>query len=477
MTATVPSDQNLDRPVGDTEPIGADEAALIEAIADRVGQRMAEDEIDRDNKGLARHPQPKLAQLRSDFILKELREEQKRRTTNGQVVLVDTQIRRVRDSVDLRLNGLGMLQGLLEDPTVSDVMINGHDELFIKKSNGSKQRLEGRKVASSDDELVRLINSEAQKQGKTWNFSEPELSLALSSPTGRVDRLSAVAFVATRPSVTIRRPNFNIACLQDLVEKKTADQNMANLLRALVLAKKNILVSGGTGAGKTTVLRSLMNEIPPNERLVTIEDPVELGLNYFRDLHPDQVEATARRANSVGKGEVTLRELQRAALRQSPDRVILGEVRGPEAVEMVSAMTQGNAGSMCTIHADSASSALQRLKMYLSMAPEHFTQQAVTTMGTEAVDFVVHVHRFDNGHRKITQIYQITKETSVDFIKADCVYDLHAKVSKLPNAVGLNPLTVEDLQRGAAEKDATIMRIAGSETLMAARNEARGQQR
>ncbi len=438
-----------------------EEENLIEATATFVAQKLADEKTRREISGEPAQSAQTVDHSRAVLIAEQMRVIRSELLAAGKV-LSSAQATKIRDNVESQLNGLGILQSLLENDQTTDVLVNGFDQVFIKRVDGTKKKIEGTMIGSSDADLIRLINSEAQKHGKKWNESEPTVGLALRSKTGRIDRLSGVAFVTTRPSVTIRRPNYSIICLQDLVELNALNESVANLLRALVLAKKNILVSGGTGAGKTVLLRCLINEIPPDERLISIEDPIELGLQYFIDLHPDQIEGFTRRADAAGKGEYTIRTfLKEAGLRQSPDRVLVGEIRGAEAVEMYSAMTQGNAGSMCTIHADSSELALQRLQMYLLMAPEHYSPSAVTRMGAQAVDYVVHVEHLPEG-RVVSQIRQVTKGTSENIIESDLLYSYKKQFFKPPAAVGMNPLTLEDLEKGEAAANDTFRRIEAS---------------
>jgi Flp pilus assembly CpaF family ATPase len=176
----------------------------------------------------------------------------------------------------------------------------------------------------------------------------------------------------------------------------------------MVWARCNVIVAGGTGAGKTTLLRCLINEIPADERLVTVEDTAEIGLERFAAAHPDYVDLEARTANIEGSGEFPMHRLARAALRMSPDRVIVGEVRGAEVLQMMLAMSQGNDGSMCTVHADSSHGVFARLAMYMAMTPESFSIEVTNLMIANAVDFVVHLGRLGDGTRAVTSVREVT---------------------------------------------------------------------
>jgi pilus assembly protein CpaF len=189
------------------------------------------------------------------------------------------------------------------------------------------------------------------------------------------------------------------------------DRSLRSFLAAAVRARRNLIVTGGTGTGKTTLLRALINEVPRLERLVTIEDAYELGVDRFADLHPDHDALQARPANTEGQGEVTMLDLARMALRMDPDRVIIGEVRGGEAFPMVLAMSQGNNGSMCTLHADSSKSAFPKLAAYVSMAAA-IPVETVNLLVATAVHFVVHIDMVD-GVRRVASVREVVDADGV----------------------------------------------------------------
>ncbi len=308
------------------------------------------------------------------------------------------------DAVIDRLFGMGRLQGYIDNPDISDIYVNGADVVHLKWRDGATT--EGAPVADSDAELIQLIQTQARRgrHEQRWDPAAPELNLQL--PSG--DRLHAIAWVSTRPSVSIRRHDFALNNLQQLVSTGTINDALCELLRAMVLARFNILVAGGTGAGKTTLLRCLINEIPAAQRLVTVEDSLELGVAKFSALHPNLVELEAREANVEGVGTVSMQDLVRAGLRMGPDRVIVGEIRGAEVVPMLLAMSQGNDGSMSTVHADSSAGAFSRVQMYLAMTPERFTPETANLMTANAVDVVVHLAQRDDKSRVVTSIREVT---------------------------------------------------------------------
>lgn len=310
---------------------------------------------------------------------------------------------RVATAVLDELFGLGRLQRLIDDPNVTDIVVNGCDNVWVTRLGGRKEP--AAPVADSDKELVALIQA-AARRGRSearWDPGAPTLDLQL--PSG--DRLNAIAWVSGRPSISIRRHDFSIHRLHQLVDRGTITEPIHELLAAMVAARFNLVVAGGTGAGKTTFLRCLINEVPADERLVTVEDSLELGIDRFAELHPDLVELEARAANVEGAGTVTMNDLAINALRMNPDRLIVGEVRGDEALTLLLACTQGNDGAMCTIHADSSEGVFGRLRMYLAMTRERFAPTAANLMTAQALDAVVHLTQPPDGRRVVTSIREV----------------------------------------------------------------------
>lgn len=305
----------------------------------------------------------------------------------------------VARAVHDRLFGLGRLQRLLDDDSISDIAVNGCDRVFITYRDGRRTR--GSAVADDDAELIELVRLAAARMGRTerrFDAAEPELTMQL--PDG--SRLHAIREVSGRPCVSIRRHKFELSFLGELVERGMLTSELAALLRAAVGARRNIVVCGATGAGKTTLLRALVNEIDAVERLVTVEDNLELNLDAFGPLHPDVVALEARQPNIEGRGGIALEQLVRMGLRMNPDRVLVGEVRGPELVPMLLAMTQGRDGSMCTIHAASARHVFDRALMYALLPPYTLPVEASAQLFANAVDLVVFVgdERSADGPRR-----------------------------------------------------------------------------
>ncbi len=302
------------------------------------------------------------------------------------------------------LFALGRIQQYIDDPNITDIVINGHDTVWLTDRRGIKFR--GEPVADSDDHLIEIIQT-AARRGRSehrWDPASPRLDLQL--PSG--DRLNAIAWLANRPAISIRRHDFDINRLKQLIDLGTINEPLHHLLKAMVLARFNIIIAGGIGAGKTTFMRCLINEIPGDERLITVEDSLEVGLHHFADLHPDHVELEARPANVEGVGEVTMNDLAINALRMNPDRLIVGEVRGEESLTLLLACTQGNDGSLCTVHADSSEGVFGRLQMYLAMTRERFDPSATNMLVAQGIDAIVHVARIAGNRRVVTSIREVT---------------------------------------------------------------------
>lgn len=309
------------------------------------------------------------------------------------------------DEAISRVLGLGKLELLLDDDDISDIHVRGNRNVWVKLRTG--ERREFPPVVDSDDELIELIRRIATRMGhreQRFDASHPELNLQLRDGS----RVFAAMDVSMHPTLIIRRHRFEYSHLNELVHNHMMTSPTAQFLAAAVRAKFNIIVAGGTGSGKTTLLRALINEIPSHERIVTIEDAFELGLDHFEDAHPDHDSLQARSANSEGLGEVTMSDLTRMALRMDPDRVVVGEVRGAEAFPMLLAMSQGNNGSMCTLHADSPRSVFPKLLAYISMAQTGVPTESINLLIASSIHFVVHVHVHEN-RRMITSIHEVVQ--------------------------------------------------------------------
>jgi Flp pilus assembly CpaF family ATPase len=292
--------------------------------------------------------------------------------------------------VHAALFGVGRLQPLLENTEIENIDINGCDRVFIGYANGLEDM--GEPVADSDEELVELIQILAAYSGlssRPFDSANPQLDLRL--PDG--SRLSAVMDVTLRPALSIRRARLGKVFLSDLIGNGTFSSELGQFFKAAVAARKNIMIAGATNAGKTTLLRAVANEIPAHERLITVERALELGLDQFPELHPNVIAMEQRLPNSEGQGAISMAELVRRSLRMNPSRVIVGEVLGDEIVTMLNAMTQGNDGSLSTIHANSSVEVFNRIATYAIQSAERLPIEATHMLIAGAIDFVVFVEK------------------------------------------------------------------------------------
>ena len=289
---------------------------------------------------------------------------------------------------------MGGIQALIDDPEIENIDINGCDRVWATFADGSKRLMSP--IAGSDDEVIEMVRTAASRFGlaeRRFDLARPEVDLRL--PDG--SRLSAVMAVTTRPAVSIRRHRYAALTLADLVDLGTISAELASLLAAAVRARKNIVVSGAMNSGKTTMLRALAAEVPPRERIVTIEQALELGLDADQRRHPDLVALEAWPANVEGAGLIAVSDLVRRALRMNADRVIVGEVLGDEVLPMLNAMSQGRSGSMCTIHSDSSAGVFRRIASYAIQAPERLPLEASNLLIAGSVHFVVHLDSETGG--------------------------------------------------------------------------------
>ena len=295
------------------------------------------------------------------------------------------------------LLGFGPIQPLLDDPLISEVMVNGPDRVFVER-NG---RLEKSSIRFSDDaEVLRVIDRIILPLGRRIDAENPTVDARL--PDG--SRVNAVVapVALDGPSITIRKFSKERLRVQDLIRLGSLTEHMAQFIEACVVAKLNIVVAGGTGSGKTTLLNVLSEYIPEGERLVTIEDAAELQLDQS-----NLVRLEARPPNVEGRGEVSIRHLVKNALRMRPDRIIVGEVRGGEALDMLQAMNTGHDGSLTTVHANSPRDALSRLETLCLLAGVELPLRVVREQISSAVNLIVEQTRMRDGTRKVTGIAEV----------------------------------------------------------------------
>ncbi len=296
------------------------------------------------------------------------------------------------------LFGLGPLEPLLADPEVSDILVNSPKKVYIER----RGKLELTNVEFKDDEhLMRVIERIVSTVGRRIDESSPMVDARLTDGS----RVNAIIppLSLDGPVLSIRRFGAEPLRMASLIEKNALTKDMAEMFEMCVKARLNVLISGGTGAGKTTLLNALSSYIPDDQRIVTIEDSAELQLQQ-----PHVVRLETRPPNIEGRGEVTQRDLVKNALRMRPDRIVIGEVRGGEAIDMLQAMNTGHDGSLTTIHANTPRDALNRLETMIQMTGMRLSDRAMRQQVASALDLVIQAARLSDGTRRITSISEIT---------------------------------------------------------------------
>jgi len=383
---------------------GPGEQTVTDQVRAQVAAAFARHAQDREDGGHGPLPAAGRHAIVTGLISDALEEHATAALRSGQPALDAAAEERVTQAVTAALLGLGGLQVLLDDPQVENIDVNGYDQVFAGYADGRTAR--AAPVAASDAELIELIRTIAARAGteeRRFDRANPRLTIQL--PDG--SRLFAVMSVTRRPCISIRRHRHARVTLADLARLGTTDHAMAAFLSAAVRARKNILVAGGTSIGKTTLLRALAAEIPAHERLVTIEDTFELGLDTDPARHPNVVAMQAREPNIEGTGEIELAELVRWGLRMNPARVIVGEVRGPELIAMLNVMSQGNDGSMATLHSSSSRGVFTKLAAYAAQSPERLNIEATGLLVASAIHFVVHLAWSTDGVRVVSSVREI----------------------------------------------------------------------
>ncbi len=305
---------------------------------------------------------------------------------------------RLINDVQHELFGLGPLEPLLKDPTISDILVNSHRRIYIER----RGKLEVTNVTFKDDEhLMRVIERIVSSVGRRIDESSPMVDARLADGS----RVNAIIppLAIDGPVLSIRRFGSEPLRMSALIEHKALTKDIADMLEMCIRARLNVLISGGTGAGKTTLLNALSAYIPEDERIVTIEDSAELQLQQ-----PHVVRLETRPPNIEGRGEVSQRDLVKNALRMRPDRIVIGEVRGGEAIDMLQAMNTGHDGSLTTVHANTPRDALARLETMIQMTGMRLSDRAMRQQVASAINLVLQVARLSDGSRRVTSISEIT---------------------------------------------------------------------
>ncbi len=311
-------------------------------------------------------------------------------------VPVSERVRIVSELKDEML-GLGPIEALLKDPTVTEIMVNGPKKVFVERMG----RLQLSDVQFHDDaHVMNIIERILSPLGRHIDESVPLVDARLEDGSRVNIIIPPLSLIG--PCITIRKFATKALSVENLITFGTLDRKMAEFIKACIQARVNILVSGGTGSGKTTTLNVLSSFIPENERIVTIEDAAELQLQQEH-----VITLEARPANIEGSGEITIRDLVKNALRMRPDRIIVGEVRGGEALDMLQAMNTGHDGSLTTAHANSPRDALARLETMVLMAGFEMPIRAIREQVSSAIDLIIHQSRLKDGSRKLTHITEV----------------------------------------------------------------------
>ncbi len=337
------------------------------------------------------------------------------------------ELQRMREELDQEVFGLGPIEPLMHDPTISDILVNSAHEVYIERGGV----LELTPVVFADDaHVLRIVQRIVARVGRRIDEVSPMVDARL--PDG--SRVNAVVspLALDGPKLSIRRFVKDRLQLPQLIESGSISPEMAEFLQAAVAARLSFLISGGTGAGKTTLLNALSCSIPRDERIVTIEDSAELTLQ-----HPHVARLETRQCNTEGTGEIVARDLVRNSLRMRPDRVIVGEVRGAEALDMLQAMNTGHEGSLTTIHANDTRDALARLEMMVAMSGFELPINVVRQYVAAGIKLVVHVSRLKGGVRRVMRISEIVEVANGEY--------------RLEDVFGFKPQGLDDAGRSRGE--------------------------
>jgi Flp pilus assembly CpaF family ATPase len=430
------------------------ETELVAELRDRVAAQMAA------HAGTGPMPIAQRRQLAERYTAEALDAHAQQSVTDGRPPLTGQAEGRIGRAIVNRLAGAGGLDALLRHEGVESVDAQGHEHVFVRYTDGRVERVAP--IAESDEELIELVRAFASEaaigddekgggQERTFDRNNPVLDLRLRDGS----RLCAVMSVSQRPSISIRRPTLIDADLDDLVARGMLSTALAEVIQAAMRARLNMIFAGGTNLGKTTFARAAARAIPAYERLITIEDAYELAL-FDPAAHPNVLAFQSRRANLEGVGAVSMSALVRTALRMNPDRVIVGETRGEEVIDLLKAMSQGNDGSFATVHASSSGQAFSRLMMYAVQAPERLTFEASAMLIAEAVHLVVHLDWTPDKRRVVSSVREV-----VGFDGRDVASNEAWRPGPNRCAAPATPLRTQTLDRleAAGLRSATIDRI------------------
>jgi pilus assembly protein CpaF len=377
---------------------GSSSQGMSQSVGDRQAKKSFE-ELKRiiHGKLVDKLDLSRVTDLAEDTLRKELRLVVERLCDTESPLLTRMERERLIEEVLDETFGFGPLEILLKDPTISDILINGPHKIYVER----RGKLEKTDVKFRDnDHLLQIIDRIVSKVGRRVDETSPMVDARL--PDG--SRVNAIIppLALDGPAMSIRRFGSNPLKLEDLLNFKAFTPEMALLMEAAIKARLNIIISGGTGCGKTTLLNTLSSFIPHDERVITIEDAAELQLQQDH-----VVRLETRPPNIEGKGQITTRDLVRNALRMRPERIVVGECRGSEALDMLQAMNTGHAGSMTTLHANSPRDCQARLETMIMLAGLELPVKAMRQQISSAVDLVIQANRLQGGPRKLTSITEV----------------------------------------------------------------------
>jgi pilus assembly protein CpaF len=371
-------------------------------------------------------------------------------------LLTDADRNRLVEELKNELLGLGPLEPLLRDDEITDILVNGHDQVYVEK----RGKLHVTDVVFQDDaHLMLIIDRIVSRVGRRVDESSPMVDARL--PDG--SRINAIIppLALDGPALSIRRFGKHRFDIGALVEKGALTWDLVEFLLAVVRARLNVIVCGGTGSGKTTMLNCLSAFVPENERIVTIEDSAELSLQQ-----PHVVRLETRPSNLEGRGEVTQRDLVKNCLRMRPDRIVVGEVRGAEVFDMLQAMSTGHDGSIATIHANSPRECLGRLEMMMLLSGVSIPQRAMRQQIASALNVIVHVSRLSDGSRKVLKISEISgmegdmimMQDLFEFIRADTTAE--GKINGSFQSTGIRSSYTQRLETAGYKTESKVIKTA-----------------
>ena len=356
----------------------------------------------------------------------QIRETANRLINDASAPLSLLQRRHVVRQIEDEVMGLGPLEPLLADPSVSDILVNGAHQVYVERGG----KIESTDVRFNDDaHLLNIIDRIVSKVGRRIDESMPMVDARLQDGS----RVNAIIppLAIDGPVLSIRRFGRDTLTMDDLIRLGSISPAIVDVLKAIVLARLNVMISGGTGSGKTTLLNVMSSYIPERERIITIEDSAELQLRQ-----PHVVRLETRQVNVEGKGQITQRDLVRNNLRMRPDRIVVGEVRGAEALDMLQAMNTGHDGSLTTVHANSSRDALSRIETMVAMSGVQFPIAALRAQIASAIDVILHMERHEDGRRRITSVQEINGMESDTIVMSEIFAFTRSGVDAKGNVLG-----------------------------------------